>query len=158
MYVDANGNQFPSYQAACDHYGADGPDQLAAEDAYDRAREAERRAKLPLFARPLLPSQWEENDAKFYLYDGRGETPVLIGKLSQREKNDGSWGPFVFVPVPELQAGPAGLSVVPVGAHLPVALALVRGAFEAFLEAKAEEAEFEDVQNAGERPGYPPTE
>lgn len=33
-YQDANGIQHESYHAACDYYGADGPDQFAAEDAY----------------------------------------------------------------------------------------------------------------------------
>ena len=35
MFVDADGNQFPSYEDACIYYGADTPADMAAEAAAD---------------------------------------------------------------------------------------------------------------------------
>jgi hypothetical protein len=39
MYVDNAGNQFESYSAACRYYGADTPEDCAAEAAYYEAEE-----------------------------------------------------------------------------------------------------------------------
>lgn len=41
MYVDANGNEFESYEAACYYYGADTPAQIAAEEEWMAAEYAE---------------------------------------------------------------------------------------------------------------------
>ena len=41
MFIDANGNQFESFEAACYYYGADTPDQAAAEEAMWDAIETE---------------------------------------------------------------------------------------------------------------------
>jgi hypothetical protein len=40
MYQDVNGNQFHSFEEACIYYGVDTPAQVAAEDAYWAAEEA----------------------------------------------------------------------------------------------------------------------
>ena len=40
MYRDNSGNEFHSYAEACEYYGVDTPAQVAAEDAYWAAEEA----------------------------------------------------------------------------------------------------------------------
>jgi hypothetical protein len=48
MFVDANGNQFESYEAACYYYGCDTPAQIAAEAEAEAQEEADRFADAEL--------------------------------------------------------------------------------------------------------------
>lgn len=41
MYVDTNGNQFDSYEAACYYYGVDTPAQIEAEERASAQEEHE---------------------------------------------------------------------------------------------------------------------
>lgn len=57
MYRDANGIEHESYTAACVYYGADTPEQLALEAAYDAAEEeADRRINEALVFAPAFTS------------------------------------------------------------------------------------------------------
>jgi hypothetical protein len=66
MYRDSSGNEFHSFTEACEYYGVDTPAQVAAEDAYWAAEEAnaeldarfnEALVYTPVTARWLLRDQ-----------------------------------------------------------------------------------------------------
>jgi hypothetical protein len=59
FYQDANGVQHESYEAACVYYGADTPDQVAAEEAYWSSQEESWLAAnvfFPPMEAPELPA------------------------------------------------------------------------------------------------------